>query len=235
MKNNIIKKIKDCPGCAKRRAKLKRAFHILVPKKVRVQQTHTRLITMPWHMDPEWLPSNERDGWIARRNIALATMGFKGKAGLRKYQRGSIGMMAGAGTMAAVGDCTYTASAIPNLSDYCINPCVSRVLAKLDNDGDWYWTEGSTSFGSSRGTWQGGCAVADYDGQWNLVSGTTANYQVSGTDGVWQAMSTDLSIGQQVSFGTRFGNFNFKIRDGSSLNELFTDSFGMDAEADAKN
>ena len=156
----------------------------------------------------------------------------------RYHQRGSIMIGANASNARVEGvnlDCTYTASTIPSLTDFCINPCTSRVLAKLDNDGDWYWSEGSTSFGTSKGTWVGDCAVADYDGQWNLVSGTTANYQVSGTDGVWQAMSTDLSIGQSVSFGVRNGSFNFKLRDGTTLTELFTDSFIMTAEADAKN
>lgn len=234
MKNNIIKKIKDCPGCAKRRAKLKRAFHILVPKKVRVQQTHTRLITMPWHMDPEWLPSNERDGWIARRNIALATMGFKGKAGLRKYQRGSIGMMAGAGTMAAGGDCTYTASTVPALSDFTIEPANAFTRARLHSDGDWYWAE-TNSWGTSDGTWQGGCAVADYDTRWTQVSGTTPNSVVSGTDGTWSAATTSKAVGYDTNFGIKSGSFTLECRDGTSLNTLFTDSFTMSAEVDSKN
>jgi hypothetical protein len=134
------------------------------------------------------------------------------------------------------GDCSYTASTIPALNDFCINPCTSRARARLHTDGDWYWSEGTTSWGASRGTWDGDCAISDYDSRWNTISGDAPNEGVSGADGVWSDASvTGAAIGLSVGFGTRSGSYDVEIRDGTSLNVLFTDAFTMSVEADAKN
>ena len=220
----------SCSGCARRRKKI---------GEVVARVSWRRIITMPWHMNPGWLPSQERDNWIAHRDRALTLMGYKGKAGLRKYQRGNFAMFpAGSTAIAAAGDCSFTASAIPNLSDFVIEPDDSRCRAKLDNNGDWYWSEGTTSWGASRGTWIGDCANTEYDGQWNDVGpGDPPNEVLSpGSSGVWQAMSTDCSVGLvENGFGVATALVNIKLRDGTSLNELFTDSFELDVEVEARN
>jgi hypothetical protein len=154
---------------------------------------------------------------------------------LKKYQRG---MLSGMGVRRFVqtesGDCTYTASTVPNLADDCIQSCVARTRAMLHSDGFWYWSEGSTSFGAARGAWQGSCAIADYDGQWNTVSGDGPNGGVSGSNGVWQAMSTSVALGYDTTLVPRSGSFNLKLRDGTTLTELFTDSFTMSVETFSK-
>ena len=215
---------KNCSGCASRRKVIK--------------TTWKRIIKMPWHMNPEWLPSHERDNWIMHRDRALITMGFKGKAGLRKYQRGIVGMMAGAGTLVAGGDCTFTTSAVPTFSEFNIEPTNSHTHARLHSDGDWYWNGViGTGWGSSRGTWQGGCAVADYDTRWNAVSGSTENSPLTiGTDGVYTAATTSAAVGYEVlGVAILTGTFNLECRDGSSQNLLFTDAWIMTCEVDTSN
>ena len=158
---------------------------------------------------------------------------FKGP----RHQRGMLsGFSIRRALLSAGGDCSYTASTIPNLNDFCINPCTSRVRGRLHTDGDWYWTEGTTSWGASRGTWDGDCAISDYDSRWNTNSGDAPNEGVSGADGVWSDASvTGAAIGLSVGFGPRSGSYDVEIRDGTSLNVLFTDAFTMSVEADAKN
>lgn len=91
---------KNCTGCARRRETIK--------------TTWQRIVTMPWHMNPEWLPSHERDNWIMHRDRALMTMGIKGKAALRRYQHGFIGALtSGIGAAAgAATDCTFTGKSV---------------------------------------------------------------------------------------------------------------------------
>lgn len=146
--------------------------------------------------------------------------------------------MGAASTMvdAGVSGCTATNSTIPSLFDFCINPCVARTRARLHTDGDWYSTEGTTSWGTSDGTWQGSCAIGDYDSRWNRTSGQVPNEGVSGTDGVWSdAAVTGAAVGYASNFGVDNGLFDVEIRDATTLSVLFTDSFNMNAEADAKN
>jgi hypothetical protein len=154
---------------------------------------------------------------------------------LKKYQRGSLsGMSIKRAVWTDALNCTYTASTVPNLSDTCVQSCVARVRARLHSDGDWYWAEGTTSWGTSKGTWQGDCAIADYDGQWNTVSGDAPTEGVSGSNGVWQAMSTEVSLGHASTLVVRSGSYNLKLRDGTTLVELFTDTFTMYAETTLK-
>lgn len=147
------------------------------------------------------------------------------------YQKGSI-LLSAFGVPAAGGDCSFTASTIPNLSNTVTDPTIARARARLHTDGDWYSSTGSTGFGISDGTWQGGCAVGDYDSRWNQISGDAPNASVSGADGVWSdAATTGAAIGyDQSSVGTKFGSFSMEIRDASTLNVLFTDTFTMRAE-----
>jgi hypothetical protein len=155
-----------------------------------------------------------------------------------RWQRGSIQMSANAAAAAVtVMDCTFTASTIPNLSCFRISPTDARTLARLHTDGDWYSTTCSTGFGASDGTWQGGCAVSGYDSRWNQISGDAPAYQVSGTDGAWSDASvTGAAIGYEVTgIGLLTGSFSVEIRDGASLNVLFTDAFTMSADVDPKN
>ena len=152
-----------------------------------------------------------------------------------KRQRGSIMLGANASSARVEGvdlECTATTSTIPNLSDFCIEPCVAYTRARLHSDGDWYWDE-ANSWGASDGTWQGSCAVADYDTQWNRVSGTVPNSVVSGSDGVWSAATTSKAVGYASNIGIDSGSFNLKCRDGTTLTELFTDSFTMSAETES--
>jgi hypothetical protein len=165
-----------------------------------------------------------------RRFILSMAANFKGP----KAQRGSI-LLSAFKSAAAGGDCTYTASTIPNVTDFCVNPCAARTAARLHSDGDWYSNAG-TGFGTSDGTWQGSCAVADYDTRHIKNSGDDSNYLTSGVNATWSAASTSKAVGyNQNGFGTLSGNFSLECRDGTSLNLLFSDSFSMTAEVDAKN
>lgn len=167
-------------------------------------------------------------------------LAMRRRFGLPRFQRGSI-QMGAAGAMAAAGagggDCSFTISTISNLSDETIEPADARTRARLHTDGDWYSSVGSSGFGASDGTWQGDCAVSGYDSRWNRISGTVPNAAVQGTDGVW----SDASVGgaaigyDQTSFGSKSGSFNLEIRDGNSLNVLFTDAFTMSVNVDSKN
>jgi len=153
----------------------------------------------------------------------------------RYRQRGSIilgsAVTSAAGPGSTGNDCSYTTSTIPNLHDVCLEPCVAYTRARLHSDGDWWYNE-ANSWSTTKGTWQGDCAVADYDTQWNKVSGTTPNTVVSGSDGVWSAATTSKAVGYASNIGIDSGSFNLKLRDGTTLTELFTDSFTMYAEAD---
>lgn len=159
-----------------------------------------------------------------------------------KYrQRGSIAIGAsGASTFsqhAAGNDCTFTASTVPNLDDFDFAPGSATVRARLAGDGDWYWNEGTSSWGSSRGTWTGSCAVGDYDTQWNRISGDVPNVAVAGTDGGWTGGATTVAVGyEEGSPGqSLFGSFSLVCRDGTTFTTLFTDSFTMDVELESKN
>ena len=154
-----------------------------------------------------------------------------------RKQRGSILLSAFRGVSAA-GDCSFTASTVPNLSEFNIEPTDSYTKARLHSDGDWYWNESTgSSWGASRGTWDGDCAIGDYDTRWNLVSGSAPNNAVSNTDGTWAAGDTagGSAVGYTRSFGVLSGSFNLECRDGTSLNVLFTDAFAMYCEVDARN
>ena len=215
-KLNLPARFQNCLGCAGRRQAIK------------------RIIKMPLYMNPEWLPSIERDNWVAHRDRILTMIGWKGKSNLRHFQRGNFAMFP-AGTQAILdSDCTFTASTIPNITDFSIEPTNSFAQARLHSDGDWYSNAGNTdTFGSSEGTWQGGCAVADYDTRWNRSSGTVPTNAVSGSDGVWSAATTSKAVGYGITAtGVESGSFNVECRDGASLNVLFTDAFTMGAEVD---
>lgn len=170
-----------------------------------------------------------------RASIMLAVKAFKGP----RRQRGILQLAAG-GTMvgAASGDCSFTASTIPNLFEFNIEPTNSYTQARLHQDGDWY-SNASTNgaWGGSDGTWDGDCAIADYDSRWNRISGTVPNANTSNTDGNWAAANTagGSAVGYNSNFGVDSGSFNLELRDGTSLNVLFTDSFTMNAEVDARN
>jgi hypothetical protein len=136
------------------------------------------------------------------------------------------------------GDCTYTASTIGNLIEFNVEPTNSYTHARLHNDGDWYSNAAtSQTWGASEGTWQGSCAIADYDARWNQISGDTENGGLTvGTDGTWQAASTTTAVAYEVTtIGQLSGSFNLELRDGTSLNTLFTDSFTMNCDVDARN
>lgn len=138
----------------------------------------------------------------------------------------------------AGADCTYTASTIANLLEFNTEPTNSYTHARLHNDGDWYSNAATTtSWGVSEGTWQGGCAIADYDARWNQNTGDTENSVLTvGTNGTWQAASTTTAVGYQVlTIGVLSGTFDLQLRDGTSLNVLFTDAFTMQCEVDARN
>lgn len=152
-----------------------------------------------------------------------------------RKQRGSILLSAFKGR-ASAGDCTYTASTIPNLSEFNIEPTDSWTRARLHSDGDWYGQASTNgAWGTSDGTWQGGCAVADYDTRWNQISGSTLTGS-SGTDGTWSAATNTKEIWYTITnIGTLNGSFDLECRDGTSLNLLFTDAFSMFASVDARN
>jgi hypothetical protein len=154
---------------------------------------------------------------------------------LRRYQRGMLSGFGVRRSAWAAGDCSFTASAIPTFTDFCVNPCAARTAARLHSDGDWYYQAG-TGFGPSDGTWQGDCAVADYDTRHVKNSGDNSNYLTSGVNATWSAASTSKAVGyDQNGFGILSGNFDLECRDGTSLTVLFTDNFTMNAEVDAKN
>ena len=134
------------------------------------------------------------------------------------------------------GDCSFTASTIPNLSCFRISPTDAHTRARLHTDGDWYSSTCITGFGSSDGTWQGNCALSGYDSRFNVLSGD-GPLVLEGVDGVWSdAGGTGASIGySETGVGILSGSFNVELRDASSLNVLFTDGFTMSAEVDPKN
>lgn len=223
--------------------------NIIVPPRMRVRTRWQRHIVMPPGMEPEWLAPQYRDSYVMRcikyvemllacekcRKRRLHLMHIMRSFKLRKFQRGNFNIWP-AGTQAVNANCSYTASTIPNLSDFSLGG-VAYTLARLHSDGDWYWTEGSAGFGASRGTWQGGCAIADYDTKWvNNTGGpsSTPDYQVSGTDNVWSAATTSKAVGYAAGPGFEFksGTFTMHCRDGTTLVTLFTDSFQMSADAE---
>jgi len=155
-----------------------------------------------------------------------------------RKQRGSIGTFSLGTFEEGSTDCSFTASTIPNLFEFNIEPTDSYTQARLHQDGDWYWNESTNgAWGASRGTWDGDCAIADYDSRWNQISGTVPNANVSNTDGNWAAANTagGSAVGYSRNFGIANGSFNLELRDGTSLNVLFTDAFTMWAEVDARN
>lgn len=157
---------------------------------------------------------------------------------LRKWQRGNFAMFPiGIGNAESFG-CTATASTISNLIEFNVEPTNSYTHARLHNDGDWYSNAAtSQTWGASEGTWQGSCAIADYDARWNQISGDTENGGLTvGTNGTWQAASTTTAVAYEVTtIGQLSGSFNLELRDGTSLNTLFTDSFTMNCDVDARN
>jgi hypothetical protein len=167
-----------------------------------------------------------------RRAIMLAVQAFKGP----RSQRGSILLSAFQGAGGS-GDCSFTASTIPNLSQFAIEPTDAYTQARLHTDGDWYYNDSTNgAWGASRGTWDGDCALNDYDSRWNKISGSNSNWQTVGSDGVWSAAgTTGASVGYTRNFGILSGSWNVELRDGTTLNVLFTDSFTMYAEVDARN
>ena len=167
-----------------------------------------------------------------RRAIMRAVQAFKGP----RSQRGSIILSAFRGAVGS-GDCSYTASTIPNLNDFTFSPNDAWTHARLHSDGDWYSNEGSSGWGASDGTWDGDCAIADYDTRWNNNSGDTSNNNTSGIDGTWSAATTSKAVGY---FATNpadlfVGTFDLECRDGTTLTLLFTDAFSMSCEQEPKN
>lgn len=152
-----------------------------------------------------------------------------------RKQRGSILLSAFLGAEAA-GDCGFTASTIPNLSRFVIEPTNSFTGARLHSDGDWYSnTAGSILWGTSDGTWASDCAIADYDTRWVQNSGSALTGS-SGSDGVWSAGTSTKEVYYYITnIGTLNGSFNMECRDGTSLNVLFTDGFTMNCEVDPRN
>jgi hypothetical protein len=151
-------------------------------------------------------------------------------------QRGSILLSAFQGS-AAAGDCSFTASTIPNLSRFAIEPTNADTRARLHSDGDWYSNASFSvgSWGTSDGTWDGDCAIADYDTRWNQASGSTLTGS-SGSDGVWSAATNTKEVWYSITgIGFLQGVFDLECRDGTSLNVLFTDGFSMTCEVDARN
>jgi hypothetical protein len=139
---------------------------------------------------------------------------------------------------AAAADCSYTASTVPNLNEFNVEPTNSYTQARLHSDGDWYHSANtSQSFGASQGTWDGDCAIADYDSRWVQNTGDIENSTVTtSTDGTWHAATTSAAVGYQVTtLGLLSGTFDLELRDGTSLNVLFTDAFSMNCEVDARN
>ena len=207
---------------------------------------HQRIITMPPGMEPEWLAPQYRDNYvercIQRIQKMIACEGCRKRRlmlmeGLRKYQRGNLSCFP-AGTMSQLdADCSFTASTVPNLFEFNVEPTNSWTGGRLFSDGDWMSQAGSTpSFGSSDGTWQGSCAVADYDTRWVRNSGDVPNNLVSGTDGVWSAATTSKAVGYYITnIGQLNGTFNLECRDGTTLNVLFIDAFTMNCEVDSRN
>jgi len=172
-----------------------------------------------------------RDAVLWHREHCIACKAMKSL----KRQRGSILLSAFGIIKEAQQDCSFTASTISNLSDFAIFGS-AYTHARLHSDGDWYANSGTTSWGSSLGTWQGGCAVADYDTRWNTVSGDAPNDDVSGSNGVWHAGSTSAALGYRaiaINGDLFFGNFSLECRDGTTLTLLFTDTFSMDCEAES--
>lgn len=171
--------------------------------------------------------------WNKENCIACNKMReFKSK----RRQRGSIILGAANSKHASSdpGNCTYTQSTIPNLSDFEFEPSNAYTRGRLHSDGSWYSSE-SSSWGAADGTWQGGCAVADYDTRWIRNSGDVPNNVVSGTDSTWAAATTSKAVGYTRSFGSYSGSFTMECRDGTTLATLFTDSFNMDCEVEPKN
>ena len=207
---------------------------------------HQRTITMPPGMEPEWLATQYRDHYVERCiqlvQKMLACEGCRKRrrmlqVTLRKFQTGNFSMFP-AGTFSQLdADCSFTASTIPNLFEFGVEPTDSFTGARLHSDGDWYSnTQNTPSFGASDGTWQGSCAIADYDTRWNRFSGDIPNSLVSGTDGVWAAATTSKAVGYSVTGADIMsGSFNVECRDGATLNVLFTDAFLMDCEVDPRN
>ncbi len=207
---------------------------------------YQRTIMMPPGMEPEWLAIQYRDNYVKRciqrvqqllASEECRTQRKMLQVALRKFQRGNFHMFP-AGIMALLaGDCTFTSSSIPNLFEFNIEPTNSFTGGRLFSDGDWYSNATtSANFGSSDGTWQGSCAVADYDTQWNRLSGTVPNSLVSGTDGVFSAATLSKAVGYlETNIGVLSGSFNLVCRDGMSLNTLFTDSFTMSCEVETRN
>lgn len=209
---------------------------------------YQRTIMMPPGMEPEWLAPQYRDNYVERCiqlvQKMLACEGCRKQrmmlqVALRKFQRGNFHMFP-AGTMAllAGGNCTFTQSTVPNLFEFNLSPTNSFTQARLHSDGNWY-SNASTinSFGGVDGTWQGGCAIADYDTQWTQNSGDTENgASTVGSSGVWHAATTSAAVQYQVTgINALSGSFFLACRDGASLDTLFTDSFTMQCEVETRN
>lgn len=178
----------------------------------------------------------------ARRKCPHCQSTYMAMMRLRRFQRGSVGqtVQASAAQQGVGGDCSFTASTIPNLFDFTISPTIARTRARLHTDGDWYSTDSSTGFGTPDGTWDGDCAINEYDSRWNNTdAGDAPNAAVQNTDGTWRDASVGGSaIGydnNSAGGGALVATFDMQIRDGSSLNVLFTDAFTMNADQDAKN
>lgn len=216
---------------------------IIIPRKRIVRVQHQRTITMPPDMEPGWLAPQYRDNYV-KRCIALVEKlrsceGCRKRRKylmhkLRKFQRGNFNVFPAGIFTVIPTDCSFTASTISSLNDFCLGGgCNVYTAARLHSDGDWYSNQGSPGFGTSDGTWQGDCAVAEYDTRWNLLSGDAPDYLVSGSDGVWAAATTSKAVGYNgTPFYNSSGNFNLECRDGTSLNVLFTDAFSMSADAE---
>lgn len=221
---------------------------IILPRQARGRIWHQRTICMPPGKEPEWLAPQYRDNYVerciqlAQKMLACEDCRKRRKmlqVALRKFQRGNFTMFP-AGIMALLGpsNCTFTQSTIPNLFEFNISPTNSHTQARLHSDGNWYSNAGTTtSFGGVDGTWQGGCAVAEYDTQWTQNSGDTENSSVTiGTSGVFTVATTSAAVGYSVTgLGALFGAFFVACRDGTSLDTLFTDSFSMDCEVETRN
>jgi hypothetical protein len=211
-----------------------------------VRTRHQRIITMPFGKEPEWLAPQYRDNYVERCiqlvQKMIACEGCRKRRlmlmeGLRKYQRGNFSAFP-AGTMSQLdSNCSFTASTIPNLNEFSVEPTDAFTGARLHSDGDWYSNAQNTpSFGASDGTWQGSCPLSGYETRWTRVSGDIPNSLVSGSDGVWSASTISKAVGYSITGSDIMsGSFTMECRDAASLNVLFVDSFLMDCEVDPRN
>ncbi len=153
-------------------------------------------------------------------------------------QRGSVSVMpvTSAAQQGTGVVCTAGSSAIPNLDSFEDSPTDAWVGAAWRTDGDVFYYENSTASNfpgvSNGGTWQGDCAVSEYDGRWRLTSGDAPDIATP-ADGVWVQMSVgkvEIEMHATGSNETNIGTMIFELRRRSDQVIILTDVFIMDVE-----